>query len=340
MALARIAPLDADVLLAHALGITKEDLYAHPEAPVDAERDAVFRGLLERRASGEPVAYLRGFKDFYGLRFAVDPRVLIPRPETETLVDAVLASGARLVADIGTGSGAIAVALAVHSPEVRVIATDISADALAVARENAAAHGVADRIDFRQGPRCPNGGQFFKTRRDQRFCDKRCRELASYHRRWLIPALVTLVLLAIVPISILMLRRNKTTPPPAASGKFTQLTDFGGSEEQPSLSPDGQFLAYTAPSATNSSDRDIFLLRVGGRNPINLTKGIEERDTQPAFSPDGQWIAFRSERSGGGVFVMGATGESVRRLTDFGFNPSWSPDGKRIVVSTETSLFL
>ena len=151
MALARIAPLDADVLLAHALGITKEDLYAHPEAPVDAERDAVFRGLLERRASGEPVAYLRGFKDFYGLRFAVDPRVLIPRPETETLVDAVLASGARLVADIGTGSGAIAVALAVHSPEVRVIATDISADALAVARENAAAHGVADRIDFRQG---------------------------------------------------------------------------------------------------------------------------------------------------------------------------------------------
>ena len=160
--------------------------------------------------------------------------------------------------------------------------------------------------------------------------------LASYRRRWLIPALVTLVFLAIVPTSLLMLRRNKTTPPPAVSGKFTQLTDFGGSEEQPSLSPDGQFLAYTARSATNSSDRDIFLLRVGGRNPINLTKGIEERDTQPAFSPDGQWIAFRSERSGGGVFVMGATGESVRRLTDFGFNPSWSPDGKRIVVSTET----
>lgn len=160
--------------------------------------------------------------------------------------------------------------------------------------------------------------------------------LAPLRRRWMIPALVALVLLAIVPISMLMLRRNKTTPPPAVSGKFTQLTDLGGSEEQPSLSPDGQFLAYTARSAPDSSNRDIFLLRVGGKNAINLTKGVEQSDTQPAFSPDGQWIAFRSERSGGGVFVMGATGESVRRLTDFGYNPSWSPDGKRIVVSTET----
>lgn len=150
-AIARIPALDTDVLLAHALGISKEDLYAHPEAPVAADREAAFRALLARRAGGEPVAYLRGWKEFYGLRFAVDPRVLIPRPETETLVEAVLASGARVVADIGTGSGAIAVALAVHRRGLRVIATDISADALEVARANAAAHGVAGRIDFRQG---------------------------------------------------------------------------------------------------------------------------------------------------------------------------------------------
>jgi len=160
--------------------------------------------------------------------------------------------------------------------------------------------------------------------------------LAPPARRWMIPAIVGLMVIAIAAASVLLLRRRPTAVPAVVSTKFTQLTDMGGSEEQPSLSPDGQFLAYAARSAPESSNRDIFLLRVGGRNPINLTKGVEDRDTQPAFSPDGQWIAFRSERSGGGIFVMGATGESVRRLTDFGFNPSWSPDGKRIVVSTET----
>ena len=151
LALRRIEPLDADVLLAHALGIPKELLYAHPEAPVDGDAEAAFRALLDRRATGEPVAYLRGWKEFYGLRFSVDPRVLIPRPETETLVEAVLSSGARLVADIGTGSGAIAVALATRSPACRVIATDISEEALAVARANVVAHGVADRVELRQG---------------------------------------------------------------------------------------------------------------------------------------------------------------------------------------------
>lgn len=150
-ALARIAPLDADVLLAHALGTTKEALYADPDLPVAADPVASFEALVERRAHGEPVAYLRGFKEFYGLRFAVDPRVLIPRPETETLVDAIRASGARVVADIGTGSGAIAVALAVSDPHVRVIATDISADALAVARSNVEAHRVQDRVELRHG---------------------------------------------------------------------------------------------------------------------------------------------------------------------------------------------
>ena len=150
-ALTRIAALDTDVLLAHALGVPKEALYADPDATVAPSAAAAFEELVARRANGEPVAYLRGWKEFYGLRFAVDPRVLIPRPETEAIVDAVRASGARLVADIGTGSGAIAVALAASDPEVRVIATDLSVDALAVARANVEAHGVADRVELRQG---------------------------------------------------------------------------------------------------------------------------------------------------------------------------------------------
>jgi release factor glutamine methyltransferase len=144
--------LDADVLLAHALGVPKEALVAHPEVELSAVEAARFDVLIAKRADGVPVAYLRGFKEFYGLRFAVDPRVLVPRPETEILVDAVRAfAGERAltVVDIGTGSGAIAVALAVNAPALRIIATDVSAVALAVARANAEAHGA--RIDFRQG---------------------------------------------------------------------------------------------------------------------------------------------------------------------------------------------
>ena len=148
------AALDSDVLLTHVLGISKETLYAHPDTEMTHGAMRRFRELIERRAAGEPVAYLRGFKEFYGLRFAVDPRVLIPRPETETLVDAArdfIRGRALSVADIGTGSGAIAVALAVHEHAARVIATDISDDALAVARVNAQDNGVADRVEFRQG---------------------------------------------------------------------------------------------------------------------------------------------------------------------------------------------
>ncbi len=133
----------------------KETIYAHPEERVPDALARDFAQLVHRRAGGEPVAYLRGWKEFYGLRFAVDPRVLIPRPETEVLLDAardvVRAARAALVADVGTGSGAIAVALVVHEPSVRAIATDASEDALAVARENARAHGVAHRVDFRRG---------------------------------------------------------------------------------------------------------------------------------------------------------------------------------------------
>jgi release factor glutamine methyltransferase len=148
------AALDADVLLAHALGVGKEALYAHPERELSAAEDERFRELVERRSRGEPVAYLRGFKEFYGLSFQVDPRVLIPRPETEVLVEAALgriAGGPLRIVDVGTGSGAIAVAIAAHEHRVRVIGTDSSRDALVVAQANALANGVADRVEFRQG---------------------------------------------------------------------------------------------------------------------------------------------------------------------------------------------
>lgn len=148
------ATLDADVLLAHVLGVGKEAVYAHPERELSAEEDARFEELVERRGRGEPVAYLRGFKEFYGLRFRVDPRVLIPRPETEVLVDAArvhIAGRSLRVVDVGTGSGAIAVAIAAHEHGVRVIATDSSREAIAVAEANALANGVADRVEFRHG---------------------------------------------------------------------------------------------------------------------------------------------------------------------------------------------
>lgn len=144
--------LDADVLLAHVLDVPKDALVAHPETAMSDEDLRRYEALIERRGTGVPVAYLRGFKEFYGLRFAVDDRVLVPRPETEILVDAVraYAAGRSLtVVDVGTGSGAIAVALAVSEPGLRIIATDLSAAALVVARANAGTH-VA-RVEFREG---------------------------------------------------------------------------------------------------------------------------------------------------------------------------------------------
>jgi Tol biopolymer transport system component len=111
-----------------------------------------------------------------------------------------------------------------------------------------------------------------------------------------------------------------------------QLTFQIGVEGHPALSPDGRLLAYVSDKEGNA---DIFVQRVDGRNSINLTEDSPYADTSPSFSPDGSEIAFRSERGGGGIFVMGATGESVRRLSDRGHDPSWSADGKRIVVSTE-----
>lgn len=112
---------------------------------------------------------------------------------------------------------------------------------------------------------------------------------------------------------------------------FTQLTSQPAAELFPSLSPDAKWVVYAGEGAGN---RDIYLQSTTGQTPINLTKDSPADDEQPAFSPDGEYIAFRSERDGGGIFVMGRTGDAVRRVTRNGFNPAWSPDGKQIAYAT------
>ena len=147
------ARLEAEVLLRHVLGIGRAAFLMRRDEPLADEEAARFAALLERRLAREPLAYIIGQREFYGLAMHVDRRVLIPRPETEGLVERTiaLAQPAALIVDVGTGSGCIAVALAVHLPLVRVIATDASADALACARENATRHGAADQITFLHG---------------------------------------------------------------------------------------------------------------------------------------------------------------------------------------------
>ena len=151
------ARLDAEILLGFALGSDRLRLYLDFEKPVLFEERARFRELVKRRAEERvPVAYLTGVREFWSLTLAVTPDVLVPRPETETLVEAVLAElpdvEAELTAfDLGTGSGAIALALAKERPKLRVVAGDISPAALAVAEGNAATHGLADRVRFLQG---------------------------------------------------------------------------------------------------------------------------------------------------------------------------------------------
>jgi release factor glutamine methyltransferase len=160
--------LDAELLLAHALRVDRTTVIAHPDAPVGQDAKAQFGADVARREAGEPVAYIRGFREFHGLAISTDARALIPRPETELLVDAVLTDvAARLtgtprapgmpamrIADIGTGSGAIAVALLAAlrarrmAEHVLVVATDSSSAALDLARENAVGHGLADRMVF------------------------------------------------------------------------------------------------------------------------------------------------------------------------------------------------
>jgi len=174
--------LDAELLLVHVLGLSRTDLYAHPERLLLAHQLVAYQSLLDRRAQGEPLPYLTGHIEFYGLDIAVNAHVLIPRPETETLVDLALSKvkglrsilskvegprsilskvegprsilskveGRASLVDVGTGSGCIAIALAVHAPQARIMALDLSSGALDVARANAGRHGVADRITFFQ----------------------------------------------------------------------------------------------------------------------------------------------------------------------------------------------
>ena len=150
----RVDPADAALLLAHALGRSHAWLYTHGDDDMDAAAAQRFAALLDRRAAGEPVAYLLGTRGFWRFELAVTADTLIPRPETELLVELALQrlpehSPAR-AADLGTGSGAIALAIAGERPEVRVVATDASEPALAVARGNAAELGIGN-VEFRHG---------------------------------------------------------------------------------------------------------------------------------------------------------------------------------------------
>lgn len=150
--------LSAEMLLGHVLGVDRLKLYTDPGRPASDLERATFRGLVERAAAHEPVDYLVGRAPFFSLMVRVTPDVLIPRPSTETLVEHVIQHARRTpgfhsptVADIGTGSGAIAVALAKNLDGSRITATDISDAALKIAQQNAKDLGVADRIDFRAG---------------------------------------------------------------------------------------------------------------------------------------------------------------------------------------------
>jgi release factor glutamine methyltransferase len=180
------ARLDAEVLLAFTLGTDRTALAAHPERPVDGATADHYDEAVRRRETGEPVAYIRGIKEFFGVAFAVDARALIPRPETERLVElAVAETLARLttgiagrggepvrIVDVGTGSGAVAIAVAVElrrrrvipGEDVTFIATDRSPDALGLARENAVGHAIADVITFIEAdllpPADPGGSRF------------------------------------------------------------------------------------------------------------------------------------------------------------------------------------
>ncbi len=150
------ARLEAQLLLAHVLQCTRTQLYMSFDKPLAEPELAAFRELIRRRLAGEPVAYLLGEHEFWGLPFHVDPSVLVPRPDTETVIE--VARGLRAdraaacrVLDLCTGSGAIAVSLAKELPAARVVATDISEAAVAIARRNAERNGVADRVDVRLG---------------------------------------------------------------------------------------------------------------------------------------------------------------------------------------------
>jgi len=141
---------DAVTLLMHSLRVDRPTLIAHPERLLDREQQAEYQRLIERRLRFEPIQYISGTQDFYGLALRVSPAVLIPRPETELLVESALAhlshDRALRIVDVGTGSGAIALALATHLPQATITAVDLSLDALDIAQSNIREHVLSDRI--------------------------------------------------------------------------------------------------------------------------------------------------------------------------------------------------
>ncbi|OPX84375.1 MAG: Release factor glutamine methyltransferase [Pelotomaculum sp. PtaB.Bin104] len=145
--------LDAEVLLSHVTCFDRAGLYREWQRTLTPEQESEFFAVVNERLSGVPVAYLTGHKEFMGLEFAVNPFVLIPRPETELLVEEALrlAPAGAVIVDVGTGSGAVAVSLAFYRPDVRVYATDQSSGAIDTAQLNAGCHGVGDRITFFRG---------------------------------------------------------------------------------------------------------------------------------------------------------------------------------------------
>ena len=157
--------LDAQVVLARLLGKPRSWVMAHPEAPLTGNRSVALEGLVVRLEGGEPLPYVLGCWEFFGLEFEITPDVLIPRPETELLVERAIAwlqvhPDCRRAADIGTGSGCIGIALAANVPDLRVAASDISVQALEIARHNAAKNGVEEQVEFFCQDLFPAEGEF------------------------------------------------------------------------------------------------------------------------------------------------------------------------------------
>jgi release factor glutamine methyltransferase len=149
------ALLESELLLRHVLKISQTQLYLDIDRELSPKREKTFRNLIRRRLKGEPTAYITGHREFYGLDFRVNPDVLIPRPESELLVEKALQIARHhslaTIAEIGTGCGAIAISLAINLPQAKIYATDISAPALKVARANCQKHGVTRRVHLLPG---------------------------------------------------------------------------------------------------------------------------------------------------------------------------------------------